>query len=253
MDRSHLSKNTVLASLENLEKLGYILVTRGYRKGNRRAKNHYHLQFQGSMVERSKSERSQSDGFHGSANELYLDKSIQINTPASPLLCKSNLETRKPGKKHTELSVEQKAVYHAVESRLQGVAKESRITWDHGREGKKLHSLVEAYTDRLDSLPGIVETFLGLRSGKAGFWKDQPPTPSALLSVLSRVENESAKYQPRATDMKPLPTCPACSSPHPEAAQTCPRCGIFLEDAKGTNAESFIAIHRARTARMVAS
>ncbi len=144
-------------------------------------------------------------------NAPELDHRTDKDTPASLVFSKPTRPKRTPKGKPEALSPIQLTGYHAIETRLKEVAKAEGITWTHPRQGRALRSLVEAYADRLDDLPWIVDTFLRLRGGKEPFWRKQPPTASSLLALLDRVETEAATHRREAVlNQRPLQICPEC-------------------------------------------
>ncbi len=252
--RAHLTRRCVVDSLRNLESKKLIERTRRFERNSREpTSTRYRVLCRESGSLGSESSSLQvgntipyvGNGMHlgREPGSPELINELKKDTLSSPLSSKSKKAVKE---KPEALSPDQLAAYHAAESRFQDTAKTEGVTWNHPRQGKALRSLVEAYTDRLASLPGIVETFLTLRGGKETFWTKQPPTASALLALLDRVETEAAKRRPPAPDRKPLPTCPVCRSTYPVGSQICPRCGFFLDDAKGPRAETAIAAHRTR-------
>lgn len=114
---------------------------------------------------------------------------------------------------------------HQILELFSDVAKIEGVTIAYrGKDGAAAKRLAVLFQDKPEDLEDLCAFFFGIRKKRDDrFWNEQPPTPSAFLALLSRVQTLYAKERPREEDAE---VCPACGGPVKASASLCPHCGL---------------------------
>jgi len=187
------------------------------------------------LKEENPSDYSRSEASRAKEEEPRNDtpSSLPFSDPSPPGSARPPLPTASeptPRKrKKDSVSTELLPVYHEIEAKLQEAAKQCGITWQFGKEGRALAELVQAYSKRPAELGPVVETWIDLTASGDRFYGAQPPTASALHSLLAKVEAIHAKRRPKASPST-VRVCPVCGDSLPQGAFRCPTCSTLAED-----------------------
>ncbi len=173
-------------------------------------------------------------------NHIELDKKNRVEKESG---------TRKV-RKNKSIPENLLSLYHQLEDLMQTACRESGVTYDFGREGRALASLVQKAANP-DDLLEIVRKFIELTRSTDRFWSAQPPLPSALGPLLPRVQkilHDDMQRQGRNTlhRISELPRathnliCPFCKTTIPAGAMACPKCNAPISSLLGQKESSKI-------------
>jgi hypothetical protein len=174
-----------------------------------------------------------------------LTESPSLDAPSPPATEITPAPEAPAGKKPCRPSPPQPMTHQILEL-FSDVAKIEGVTIAYrGKDGAAAKRLAVLFQDKPEDLEDLCAFFFGIRKKRDDrFWSEQPPTPSAFLALLSRVQTLYAKERPRKEDAE---VCPACGGPVKASASLCPHCGL----SKGSfSDEAAIEAARRRTAPM---